>query len=67
MSLKFFVSILLLIQPTNSQIYVTTVSFYIIYTATCFDISVSSSGSFTFVSCQVTKVLKIEAVKITVP
>ena len=37
---------------------ITTVSPYIIYTATCFDISVSSSGSFTFVP---------EAVKITIP
>jgi hypothetical protein len=33
---------------------ITTVTFYIIYTPTCFDVSMSSSGSFTFVPCQVT-------------
>jgi hypothetical protein len=31
-----------------------TVSLFIIYTPTCFDISMLSSGSFTFVPCQVT-------------
>ena len=32
-------------------LFITTVSPYIIYTATCFDISMSSSESFTFVPC----------------
>ena len=48
-------------------IYNTTVSLYIIYSPTWFDISMSSSGSFKFVPCQVTWILKIEAVKITIP
>jgi len=30
---------------------ITIVSLYIIYTPTCFDISMSSSGSVTFVTC----------------
>jgi len=33
-------------QPTNTQIYITTLYLYIMFTLTCFDISVSSSGSF---------------------
>jgi len=37
----------ILIQPTNEQSYTTTVSFYIIYTPTCFEITMTSSGSFT--------------------
>ena len=37
-----------------TTVYITTVSFYIIYTPTCFDISVPLSGSFTFVPCPVT-------------
>ena len=40
--------LLFLFQPTNAQIYVTTVSLYLLYTPTCFDVSLSSSGSFTF-------------------
>jgi len=39
---------------TIVHIYITTVSIYVIYTPTCFDISMSSSGSFKFVPCQVT-------------
>jgi len=42
-----------------TAVYTTTVSLYIIYTPTCFDISVSSWGSFTFVPCQVTYIIKI--------
>jgi len=42
------------ITANKCTIYVTTVSLYIIYTATCFNSSVSSSGSFTFVLCQAT-------------
>jgi len=42
---------LFLLQPTNAQLYITTESLYIIYTTTCIDISVSLSGSFTFVPC----------------
>jgi hypothetical protein len=35
------------------------------YTPTCFEIYMLSSGSFTFVSYQVTQILKFETVKIT--
>ena len=45
-------NLLFLLQPTNAQLYITTLFLYIIYTATCFDIFMSSSGSFTFVPCQ---------------
>jgi hypothetical protein len=38
--------ILFLLQPTNTQIYITIFSLYIMFTPTCFDTSVSSSGSF---------------------
>jgi len=48
-----------LLQSSNAQLYITTVYLYIIYTSTCFDISTSSSESFTFVPCQVTQILKI--------
>jgi len=41
--------LLFLFQPTSAQIYITTVSFYIMYTPTCFNISMSSSWSFTIV------------------
>ena len=37
---------LVLFQPTNTQIYITTLYLYIMFTPTCFDISVSSSRSF---------------------
>jgi len=40
--------LLFLFQPTNGQIYITTVSLYIMYIPTCFNISISSSGSFKF-------------------
>jgi hypothetical protein len=40
-----------LLQSSSAQLCITTVSLYIIYTSTCFDISASSSGSFTFVPC----------------
>ena len=39
--------LLLLLHTNNAELYITTVSLYKIYTATCFDISVSSE-SFTF-------------------
>jgi len=35
-----------LFQPTNAQIYITTLHLYIMFTLTCFYISVSYSGSF---------------------
>jgi hypothetical protein len=38
--------VLLLFQPTNVQLYITTLSLYITFTPTWFDISVSFSGSF---------------------
>ena len=41
-------------------------SLYTIYTFTCFDISMSSSGSFTIVPCKVTWILKTEAAKFDV-
>ena len=37
---------LFLLQPTNAQIYITSFSLYMLFTATYFDTSVSSSGSF---------------------
>jgi len=40
--------LLFLFQPTNEQIYITTVYLHIIYTTTCFNISTSSWGSFRF-------------------
>jgi len=49
-----FIPFLFLLQPTNAQLYITKVSVYRIYTPIYFDISVSSSGSFTFVPCWVT-------------
>jgi len=51
-----------LFQPTNAQIYITTVSLYIMHTPTCFDIGVSSSVSFTSVPRYVSSILKTEAV-----
>jgi hypothetical protein len=42
------------ITTNKRTINITTVSLYIIYTPTCFDISMSLSSSFIFVSCQVT-------------
>jgi len=33
------------LKPTNTQIYITLFSLYIMFTPTCFDNSVSSSGS----------------------
>jgi hypothetical protein len=58
--------LLFLFQTTNAQIYITTISLYVTYTPTCFDISVTS-GSLTFVPRQVTLILTTEAVKVTVP
>jgi len=46
-----FINFLFLLQPTNAQLYITTVSFYMLYTPTYFDISISYAGSFTFVPC----------------
>jgi hypothetical protein len=34
-----------LFEPANAQIYITKLSLYIMFTPTCFDISVSSAGS----------------------
>jgi hypothetical protein len=59
--------LLFLLQTTNAQLYITKTSLYIIYTATCFDISVLSSESFTFVPCQATYILKIEAFEVKMP
>jgi hypothetical protein len=54
------------LQQTNAQLYITRVSLYIIYSATCFDISLPPSVSFTFVLCSVTQIVTIEAVTITI-
>jgi hypothetical protein len=37
--------VLFLFQPSDSQIYITGISLYIMYTPTCLDISMSSSGN----------------------
>jgi hypothetical protein len=54
---------LFLLQPKNVQLHITRVSIYIIYTSTCFDISMSSSGSSTFVPFQVTQILILKFVE----
>jgi cytochrome c oxidase assembly factor CtaG len=41
-----FIFVLFLLQPINAQIYITVFSLSIVFTPTCFDTSVSSSGSF---------------------
>ena len=38
--------IIFLFQLSKSQIYIATISLYVMFTPACFDISVSSSGSF---------------------
>jgi hypothetical protein len=62
---KYF--LFFLITTNNCTINITTISLFIIYTPTCFDISMLSSGSFIFVTCPVTYILKSEAVKIGIP
>jgi len=42
-------SFIVFITTYNTQLCITTISLYIIHTATCFDISMSLSVSFTFV------------------
>ena len=56
--------LLFLLQQTNSQLYIITVTLYIMYTATCFDISMSPSVSFAFVLAKVYKVLKLMLLKL---
>ena len=58
---------LFLFQPTNAQIYIATVSLYMMYAATCFDISMSSQGVLNLWLVKLHKIFKIEAVKITIP
>jgi hypothetical protein len=51
----------------HNSIYHKSISKYcLIYTPTCFVIYISSSGSVIFVPCQVTQILKLNAVKITI-
>ena len=45
---------IVLLQPTNAQLYITILSLHIKYTPTCFNIYMSLTGRFTFVPCQVT-------------
>jgi hypothetical protein len=40
-----YIFILFVLQPTNAQIYITIFSLYIMFIPTCFNSSVSSSGS----------------------
>jgi len=47
-------SFIVSITTNKYAINITNASLYIIYTATCFDISISSSGNFTFVPYNVT-------------
>ena len=57
-----------LFQPTNAQIYITTLSLYIMFTPPCFDISVSSSGSFkTLCLAKLHKFLKLWLLKLQFP
>ena len=60
-------SFIVFIATNKCTINTTTVSLYMIHTPTCFNVYMLSSGTFTLLSCQVTYVLKIEAVKITFP
>jgi hypothetical protein len=55
------------LKSNVTTVFITRVSFYIIYIPTCFDISMSSSETFTIVPCQVTYILNIEAVNIKIP
>jgi len=56
---------LFLFQPTNAQIYVAAPALYIRYTHTCFDITLSSSGSFKNVSVtNLHKFLKLRLLKL---
>jgi len=57
-----------LLQVTNAQVYITTLSFYIMFTPTCFDISVLSSGSFkNLCLSKLLKFLELMFVKLTIP
>ena len=51
---------IVLIATKKCTITITTVTLYIIYSPTCFDISMSSSGSFTFVLAKLHKFLKLK-------
>ena len=55
-------NLLLLYQPTNSQIYYTTISLYTMYTPVRFDITMSLSGNLIFVS-NLHKFLLLELLK----
>ena len=54
---------IIFITTNKRTLYIKTLYPYIIYTTTCFDISLSSSGNFILVRFQVTQIVKIEAVK----
>jgi hypothetical protein len=57
-----------LLQVTKAQIYITTLSLYIMFTATCFDISVPFSGSLkNLCLVKLLKFVEWIVVKITIP
>jgi len=57
-----------LFQPTNAQIYITILSVYIMSTPTCFDISVSSTGSLiNLCLAKLRKFLKLWLLKLQFP
>ena len=55
---------LFLLKPTNAQLYCTTVFLEIIYTPTCFDISLSLSGSFNLCLARLHKFLKLKLLRL---
>ena len=58
-------STLFLFQPRNAQTYITTLYLYIMFTPTCFDISVSSAGSFNnLLLAKLRMFLKLELLKL---
>jgi hypothetical protein len=52
-----------LFQVTNAQIYITRVSLNVRYIPTCFDISMSSLGSFNLCLAKLHKFLKLNPLK----
>jgi hypothetical protein len=60
--------LLFLFQPTNAEIYITTLSLYIMFTPRCFDISMSSSGRFrTLCLAKLHNFLKLWLLKLQFP
>ena len=63
LSLSLYIYIYIYILYICVYVYITTVSLYIMYTPTCFDISVSSTGSFTLCLAKLHKFLKLKLLK----